>query len=107
MNTNEYIEKYSKTEKTKEQLIVTMKVPPRKVANIHSEVSEESQKRKVKSSDVALFLEVKGYKNLTCLTKALTIDNCHARGLEKTWIFNLGIKSPPRKRTKKKTTNEK
>ena len=50
---------------------------------------------------------VKGYKNLTCLTKAFTIDNCHTRGLEKTWIFNLGIKSPPRKRTKKKTTNEK
>ena len=37
MNTDEYIEKYSTIEKVKNQLIVNMKVPPRKVANVISE----------------------------------------------------------------------
>ena len=105
MNTNEYIEKYTTIKKTKQQVIVKMVVPPRKVANIISEMDEDSVKRKVKSSDVVLFLETKGYKNLTCLTKAFTIDNCHARGLEKTWIFEKT--TSPLKRTKTKTTNEK
>ena len=32
MNTNEYIEKYTTIKKTKQQVIVKMVVPPRKVA---------------------------------------------------------------------------
>ena len=39
MNTDEYIEKYSTIEKTKNQLIINMKVPPRRVANTVSEVN--------------------------------------------------------------------
>ena len=53
--------------------------------------------------DIEKFLIDRGHKNLTCLTKSLGIDNCHPRGLERTWIFK--ISKPARKRTK--TTNEK
>jgi hypothetical protein len=103
MNTNEYIEKYSTIEKTKNQLTINMKVPPRKVANVISEMDEDSVKRKVTSTDIEKFLIDRGHKNLTCLTKSLGIDNCHPRGLERTWIFE--ISKPARKKTK--TTNEK
>ena len=47
MNTNEYIEKYSTIKKTKTELTINMKVPPRKVANVISEMDEYSVKRKV------------------------------------------------------------
>ena len=106
MNINEYIEKYATIKKTGNQILVTMKVPPRKVANLRSEVTEESIKRKVTSDDIGRFLLKKGHKNLTCLTNAFTIDNCHDRGLEKTWTFESS-KPAPRKTTKTKTTKEK
>jgi len=103
MNTDEYIEKYSTIEKTKNQLIINMKVPPRRVANTVSEVNDDSIKRKVTSADIGKYLIKKGHKNLTCTTTSYTIDNCHPRGLEKTWIFKVSTQS--RKRTK--TINEK
>jgi hypothetical protein len=103
MNTNEYIEKYSTIKKTKTELTINMKVPPRKVANVISEMDEDSVKRKVTSTDIEKFLIDRGHKNLTCLTKSFGIDNCHPRGLERTWIFE--ISKPARKKTK--TTNEK
>jgi hypothetical protein len=106
MNINEYIEKYATIEKTGNEVHITMKVPPRKVANLRSEITEESIKRKVTSDDIGRFLLKKGHKDLACLTSAFTIDNCHDRGLEKTWIFKSS-KSAPRKRTKTKSTNEK
>ena len=106
MNINEYIEKYEKKKKTGNQILVTMKVPPRKVANLRSEITEESVKRKVTSDDIGRFLLKKGHKNLTCLTNAFTIDNCHDRGLEKTWTFEFS-KSTPRKKARSKSINEK
>jgi hypothetical protein len=106
MNINEYIEKYTTIKKTKQQVIVKMVVPPRKVANLRSDINEESIKRKVTSDDIGRFLLKKGYKDLNCLTNAFTIDNCHDRGLERTWIFESS-KPAPHKRTKTKTTNEK
>ena len=104
MNINEYIEKYATIKKTKQELLVTMKVPPRKVANVKSEMSEDSVKRKVTAADINEFIIINGHKNLICMTTSLTIDNCHDRGLEKTWIFKTSVS---RKRTKTKTTNEK
>ena len=103
MNTDQYIEKYSTIKKTKNQLIVNMKVPPRKVANILSEIDDDSVKRKVTASDIGEYLIKKGHKNLICTTTSYTIDNCHLRGLEKTWIFKISTTS----RKKIKTTNEK
>jgi len=105
MNTDEYIEKYSTIEKVKNQLIVNMKVPPRKVANVISEMDAYSVKRKVTAGDIEKFLIDLGHKNLTCLTKSYGIDNCNPRGLERTWIFQ--VSKPARKRTKTITTNEK
>ena len=104
MNTKEYIKKYSTIKKEKNQIIVTMSVPPRKVANIISEIDDYSVKRSVRAIDIEKYLIDMGHKNLTCLTKHYSIDNCHPRGLERTWIFE--ISKPPRKR-KTKTTNEK
>ncbi len=106
MNINEYIEKYTTIKKTSDQIHITMKVPPRKITNLRSEISEESIKRKVTSDDIGRYLLKKGHKGLTCLTNAFTIDNCHDRGLEKTWIFEFS-KPAPRKKTKTKSTNEK
>tara|TARA_R100000005_G_C4887679_1_gene136116 strand:- start:312 stop:632 length:321 start_codon:yes stop_codon:yes gene_type:complete len=106
MNINEYIEKYATIKKTGNEIHVTMKVPPRKAANLRSEINEESVKRKVTSDDIGRYLLEKGHKNLICLTRAFTIDNCHDRGLEKTWTFESS-KPAPRKTTKTKTTKEK
>ena len=105
MNTNEYIKKYATVKKTKQEVLVTMKVPPRKIANTHSEINEDTVKRKVTAADIGEFLLKNGHKNLICMTTSFTIDNCHDRGLEKTWIFK--ISTPVRKKTKSKITNEK
>tara|TARA_R100000995_G_scaffold24745_1_gene10653 strand:+ start:439 stop:756 length:318 start_codon:yes stop_codon:yes gene_type:complete len=105
MNTDEYIEKYSTIKKTKQEILVTMKVPPRRIANVQSEISEDSIKRKVTAADISEFLLNSGHKNLVCMTTSFTIDNCHDRGLEKTWIFK--VSAPARKKTKSKITNEK
>ena len=43
MNINEYIEKYSTIKKTKTELTINMKVPPRKVANVISEMDRLSR----------------------------------------------------------------
>ena len=72
--------------------------------SVKSEMSEDSVKRKVTAADINEFLVMNGHKNLICMTTSLTIDNCHDRGLEKTWIFKI---SASRKTTKTKTTKEK
>ena len=105
MNINEYIENYSTVDVDKATGIVTvtMEVPPRKVIHYKHQECEASQRVKVRTNDVQVYLVNSGIEILSSRTND-SIDNNNK--LTAQWEYDITPISKKNKKNKRKEYTE-
>jgi hypothetical protein len=112
MNIIEYINTNCKLNTEQNGVVsITISAPPLKSSSTIQDVSAETTRIKIRTSDVYAYLESKGYNNINIVQTA-TIDNKHPKALNAVWKFKATkkkavLKVAPQKNKETLTKNAK